>query len=43
MGLYVGFQLGEIIYIFNCVSIEEIEEVMVLGVWINIDNFLILE
>jgi diaminopimelate decarboxylase len=43
LGLKAGFDPQEILYTPNCVSIEEIEEVVELGVRINIDNIAILE
>lgn len=43
LGLHAGFQPQEIIYTPNCVSIEEIQEAVELGVRINIDNTSILE
>lgn len=43
LGLRAGFGPQEIIYTPNCVSIEEIEEAVALGVRINIDNLSILE
>lgn len=43
LGLHAGFQPQEIIYTPNCVSFEEIEEAVTLGVMINIDNTSILE
>jgi len=43
LGLSAGFDPGDILYTPNCVSIEEIEEVVELGVRINIDNIAILE
>ena len=42
-GLQAGFAPRDIIYTPNCVSIEEIEEAVALGVRINIDNLSILE
>lgn len=43
LGLKAGFNPGDIIYTPNCVSIDEIEKVISLGVRINIDNISILE
>ena len=43
LGLYAGFEPHEIIFTPNCVSIEEIQEAVELGVHINIDNISILE
>jgi len=43
MGLKAGFEPQDILYTPNCVSIEEIEEAVGLGVKINIDNISILE
>jgi len=43
MGLKAGFAPQDILYTPNCVSIEEIEEAVELGVRINIDNIAILE
>jgi len=43
LGLKAGFAPQDILYTPNCVSIEEIEEVVELGVRINIDNIAILE
>ena len=43
LGLKAGFDPQDILYTPNCVSIEEIEEAMDLGVRINIDNIAILE
>ncbi len=43
MGLKAGFAPSDILYTPNCVSIEEIEEAVALGVRINIDNISILE
>ena len=43
MGLKAGFESRDIIYTPNCVSLEEIEEAVKLGVRINIDNISILE
>ncbi|GAB5550546.1 MAG: diaminopimelate decarboxylase [Saprospiraceae bacterium] len=43
MGLKAGYQAHEIIYTPNCVSFEEIQEAVALGVMINIDNTSILE
>jgi len=43
LGLKAGFDPGDILYTPNCVSIEEIEEAVDLGVRINIDNIAILE
>jgi diaminopimelate decarboxylase len=43
LGLKAGFQPQDILYTPNCVSIEEIEEAVDLGVRINIDNISILE
>ncbi|MCG8330615.1 MAG: diaminopimelate decarboxylase [Chitinophagales bacterium] len=43
LGLKAGFAPQDIIYTPNCVSIDEIEEALNLGVRINIDNISILE
>ena len=43
LGLRAGFDPQDILYTPNCVSIEEIEEAVELGVRINIDNIAILE
>ena len=43
LGLKAGFEPADILYTPNCVSIEEIEEAVELGVRINIDNIAILE
>ncbi len=43
IGLKAGFNPMDIIYTPNCVSIDEIEKVVKLGVKINIDNISILE
>jgi len=43
LGLKAGFDPRDILYTPNCVSIEEIEEAVCLGVRINIDNIAILE
>ncbi|HKK77633.1 MAG TPA: diaminopimelate decarboxylase [Saprospiraceae bacterium] len=43
LGLHAGFKPQEIIYTPNCVSFEEIEQAVELGVMINIDNTSILE
>ena len=43
LGLTAGFNPQQIIYTPNGVSLEEIEEVALLGVQINIDNLSILE
>ncbi len=43
LGLKAGFLPKDIIYTPNCVSLEEIEKVVKLGVHINIDNISILE
>jgi diaminopimelate decarboxylase len=43
IGLRAGFDPRDILYTPNCVSIEEIEEAVELGVRINIDNIAILE
>jgi diaminopimelate decarboxylase len=43
LGLKAGFTPQDILYTPNCVSIEEIEEAVDLGVRINIDNIAILE
>jgi diaminopimelate decarboxylase len=43
LGLLAGFDPKEIIFTPNCVSIEEIQEAVKLGVHINIDNISILE
>ncbi|WP_143959419.1 diaminopimelate decarboxylase [Litoribacter populi] len=41
--LHVGFEPNEIMYTPNCVSFEEIQEAVDLGVMINIDNIPMLE
>lgn len=41
--LHVGFSPAEIIYTPNCVSFEEIQEAVELGVMVNIDNIPMLE
>jgi len=43
LGLKAGFKPEDIIFTPNCVSIEEIQEAVKLGVHINIDNISILE
>ena len=43
LGLHAGFTAEEILYTPNCVSFEEIEEAVELGVKVNIDNISILE
>jgi diaminopimelate decarboxylase len=43
LGLRAGFTANDIIFTPNCVSIEEIQEAVKLGVHINIDNISILE
>lgn len=43
LGLSAGFKAEDIIFTPNGVSLEEIEEVAVMGVQINIDNLAILE
>ena len=43
LGLHAGFAPQDIIYTPNCVSLEEIQEAVELGVKINIDNISILE
>lgn len=43
LGLHAGFSPNNIIYTPNCVSLEEIEMAVKLGVRINIDNISILE
>ena len=43
LGLRAGFAPEEILFTPNCVSFEEIEEAVDLGVHINIDNLSILE
>jgi diaminopimelate decarboxylase len=43
LGLKAGFKPQDIIFTPNCVSLEEIEEGVKLGVHINIDNLSILE
>jgi diaminopimelate decarboxylase len=43
LGLRAGFAAHEILYTPNCVSFEEIQEAVGLGVRINIDNLSILE
>lgn len=43
LGLKAGFDPRDILYTPNCVSIEEIDEAVELGVRINIDNISVLE
>lgn len=43
LGLFAGFEPGEIMFTPNCVSLSEIMEGVQLGVKINIDNLSILE
>ena len=43
LGLKAGFDPQQIIYTPNCVSLDEIEEAVQLGVNINLDNLSILE
>jgi diaminopimelate decarboxylase len=43
LGLKAGFEPEEILFTPNCVSFEEIQEAIALGVKINIDNISILE
>lgn len=43
LGLKAGFDPQDILYTPNCVSIEEIDEAVELGVRINIDNIAVLE
>lgn len=43
LGLKVGFKAQDILFTPNCVSMEEIDEAVKLGVRINIDNLSILE
>jgi len=43
LGLKAGFDPRDILYTPNCVSMEEIDEAIELGVRINIDNIAILE
>ena len=43
LGLKAGFDPQDILYTPNCVSIEEIDEAVELGVRINIDNITVLE
>lgn len=43
LGLNAGFTADQIIFTPNCVSFEEIQEAVELGVRINIDNLAILE
>jgi diaminopimelate decarboxylase len=43
LGLKAGFNPADIIYTPNCVSLDEIEKAVKLGVRINIDNISILE
>ncbi|WNJ21524.1 diaminopimelate decarboxylase [Pontibacter sp. G13] len=43
LGLKAGFQPEEIIFTPNCVSFEEIQEAVSMGLVINIDNISILE
>ena len=43
LGLKAGFAANDIVFTPNCVSFEEIEEAVSLGVKINIDNISILE
>ena len=43
LGLKAGFEPSEILYTPNCVSFEEIQEAVRLGVVINLDNISMLE
>jgi diaminopimelate decarboxylase len=43
LGLLAGFAAEEILFTPNCVSLQEIEEAVSLGVKVNIDNISILE
>lgn len=43
LGLKAGFSPSDILYTPNCVSMEEIDEAVKIGVRINIDNLSILE
>ncbi|MCH7414845.1 diaminopimelate decarboxylase [Belliella sp. R4-6] len=43
LGMYAGFEPSDIMYTPNCVSFEEIQEAVSLGVMINIDNIPMLE
>lgn len=43
LGLEAGFRPAEIMFTPNCVSLDEIEQAVALGVHINIDNISILE
>lgn len=43
IGLRAGFKPEEVMYTPNCVSLEEIEQAVKLGVRINIDNISVLE
>jgi len=43
LGIHAGFNSRDIIFTPNCVSLQEIEEAVKLGVKINIDNISILE
>ena len=43
LGLEAGFEPSEILYTPNCVSFEEIQKAVEIGVQINIDNISILE
>ncbi len=43
LGIRAGFSPGQILFTPNCVSFEEIQEAVELGVHINIDNLSILE
>lgn len=43
LGLRAGFKPSDVIYTPNCVSLEEIQKAVDLGVHINIDNLPILE
>ncbi len=43
LGIRAGFELSDIIFTPNCVSIEEIQEAVQLGVRINIDSISALE
>lgn len=43
LGLFAGFDGGEIMYTPNCVSFEEIREAVSYGVMINLDNLPVLE
>ncbi|MCH7398616.1 diaminopimelate decarboxylase [Belliella sp. DSM 107340] len=43
LGMHAGFEPSEIMYTPNCVSFEEIQDAVELGVMINIDNIPMLE